>query len=83
MAKNRKSQSKTKKMKLVINEQIIVTANDFLTRGLMTTLINAINEELEPPTNEFIVDLCEELNLPYEVFDEVEVVGHRPRTIRH
>lgn len=70
-------------MKLVINEQIIVTTTDFLTRGLITTLINAINEELEPPTNEFIVDLCEELNLPYEVFDEVDVVGHRPKTIRH
>ena len=70
-------------MKLVINEQIIVTATDFLTRGLMTTLINAINEEVQPVQNLFVTELCNELSLPYEEFDIVEVVGTRPQTIRH
>ena len=71
-------------MKLVINEQIVVTAtDDMVGMGLLVMLINAINEEPLPIQNQFVIDTCEELDIPYEDFEQVEVVGHRPRTIRH
>jgi len=72
-----------KKMKLVINNQIIVFAEDIVQRGLLTTLINEINAEPQPVTNAFVVTKCEELSLPYEEYDEVDVVGTRPQSIRH
>ena len=70
-------------MKLVINNQIIVFAEDIVKRCLLTTLINAINEEPQPITNAFVVSTCEELSLPYEEYDKVDVVGTRPQIIRH
>ena len=72
-----------KKMKLVINNQIVVEAEDIVQRGLLTTLINAINEEPQPAPNLFVTQTCEELSLPYEEYDEVDVVGTRPQSIRH
>lgn len=71
-------------MKLVINEQIIVTAqDDIVGNGLIVMLINAINQEPQPINNQFVMDTCNELALNYTEYENVSVVGHRPKTIRH
>ena len=70
-------------MKLVINEQIVVEADDIVGNGLIVMLINQINDQEQPVDNQFVMDTCNEFGLRYGEYENVSVVGHRPKTIRH
>ena len=70
-------------MKLVINEQIIVEADDIVGNGLIVMLLNEINQQPQPVYNQFVMDTCNEFALSYTEYENVSVVGHRPKTIRH
>jgi len=73
-----------KKMKLIINEQIVVTANDDIVgNGLLVMLLNEINDEPQPVANAFVTQTCDELTLSYEEFPEGCVVGTRPQSVNH
>jgi len=73
-----------KKMKLIINEQIVVTANDDIVgNGLLVMLLNEINDEPQPIANAFVISTCNELTLSYEEFPEGCVVGTRPQSVNH
>ncbi len=70
-------------MKLVINEQIVVEADDIVGVGLLVMLLNEINQQPQPVDNQFVMDTCNEFALSYTEYENVSVVGHRPKTIRH
>lgn len=70
-------------MKLVINDSIVVEADDIVGNGLVVMLINQITAQEQPVDNQFVMDTCNEFGLRYVEYENVSVVGTRPKTIRH
>ena len=68
-------------MKAVVNN-IIITAETAEEISNLSAFVSyfATNIEMD---DIMIVDKLDELALSYEAFDEVDVVGTRPKSIRH
>ena len=69
-------------MELVIQNQIIVTAQGSEEIGKASDLCRFLSDNINATLVE-IEDKIIDLDLSYQVYEEVELVGRRPTTLRH
>jgi len=55
------------KIVLVLKEKFLIKTSDIVGRGLAVLLINAINQEDDPVSDEFIENFCNKIGLKYSV----------------
>ena len=55
------------KLVLVLKEKFVIKTNDIVERGLAVMLINAINQEADPVSDEFIIENCKKFELDLRV----------------
>ena len=55
------------KLVLVLKEKFVIKTNDIVERGLAVMLINAINQETDLVSDEFIIENCKKFELDLRV----------------